>query len=127
MSAGTQPGTFSSSESRFKAFLFKCGWLQDDAVSVFLFLLVDFAAVVVVVVVVVDARLRRLVRKFVRTFVRTVAGRLFRRFGLPDSGDVRRLAFEALVDAVVVVVDEVRRCVLVAEVFDAVVGLRRRN
>ena len=126
MSLGIQPGTFSSSESRFKAFLFKCGWLQDDAVSVFLFLLVDFAAVVVVVVV-VDARLRRLVRKFVRTFVRTVAGRLFRRFGLPDSGDVRRLAFEALVDAVVVVVDEVRRCVLVAEVFDAVVGLRRRN
>ena len=126
MSAGTQPGTFSSSESRLKAFLFKCGWLQDDAVSVFLFLLVDFAAVVRVVVV-VDARLRRLVRKFVRTFVRTVGGRLFRRFGLPDSGDVRRLAFEALVDAVVVVVDEVRRCVLVAEVFDAVVGLRRRN
>ena len=125
MSLGIQPGTFSSSESRFKAFLFKCDWLQDDAVSVFLFLLVDFAAVGVVVVV--DARLRRLVRKFVRTFVRTVGGRLFRRFGLPDSGDVRRLAFEALVDAVVVVVDEVRRCVLVAEVFDAVVDLRRRN
>ena len=97
-------------------------FLQDDAAAVFLLLLVDL----LLVGVGVGAGLRRLVRKFLRTFVR-----LFRRLGFSDSGGcgdkLGRLALEALVDAVVVVVDVRRRRVLVAKVLDAVVAFRRRN